>query len=156
MENEKSNKDILTDHLKEIPVKNIAEEFKCKKCGYVGKTDVSLKKHINTRHPHDTVESSSAEINLHEVACVLSCIDDLFQMEIVEGEQLYACNVCDEGFEKSDQIRNHIENNHKEIILQLSKDINNEEGSESDSTCSEESYGDTWLAKFDEDGNFIW
>ena len=76
-------------------------------------------------------------------------------MEMVEGEQLYACNVCDEGFEKSDQIRKHIESNHKEIIKQISKDINNQEGSESGSTCSEESYVDTWLAKFDEDGNFI-
>ena len=56
MENEKSNKDILTDHVKEV-----AEEFKCEECGYVGKTDVSLKKHINTRHPQDTVEYSSAE-----------------------------------------------------------------------------------------------
>ena len=110
---------VLTDHLKEIHVKKVDGEFKCEKCGYVGKTDVSLNKHINTRHTHDTVESSSAEIKLHEVACVLSFIDDLFQMEIVEGEQLYACNVCDEGVEKFDQIRNHIENNHKENNLTI-------------------------------------
>ena len=29
-------------------------------------------------------------------------IEDLFQIEIVEGEKLYACNVCNEGFEKDD------------------------------------------------------
>ena len=36
-------------------------------------------------------------------------IEDLFQIEIVEGEELYAYNVCNEGFEKDDEIKRHIE-----------------------------------------------
>ena len=36
-------------------------------------------------------------------------IEDLFQIEIVEGEELYVCNVYNEGFEKDDEIKRPIE-----------------------------------------------
>ena len=39
----------------------------------------------------------------------------MFQIEIVEGAHLYACNACDEGFEKDDKIRKHIESDNKDI-----------------------------------------
>ena len=81
------------------------------------------------------------------------CIDDLFQMEFVEGEQVYACNVCNEGFDKSDEIKTHIEKEHKDILIQIGKDINEDDESESDSS-NDESYGEAWLAKYDSDGNF--
>lgn len=134
--------------------KKSAGDLKCEKCGFIGQTNVSLKKHVNTKHPDECFESSKIEgVNLPEADCILDGIDDLFQMEIVEGEKLYVCNVCDKGFEEDDKIRKHIQRNHKEIILQINKEINEE--SESDSNSGEESYGDAWLEKFDEDGNFI-
>ena len=36
-------------------------------------------------------------------------IQDLFQFEIIEGEELDACNVCNEGFEKEGEIKKHID-----------------------------------------------
>ena len=74
-------------------------------------------------------------------------------MEIVEGEQLYVCNICDKGFEEDNKIRKYGQRNQKEIIIQINKEINYE--SESDNNRGEDSYGDAWLAKFDKDGNFI-
>ena len=67
----------------------------------------------------------------------------------MEGENEYACNVCNEGFYRDDEIKNHITSNHKEVFLQNSKNIN-EEDNESD-----ESFDDAWLAKFDNDKNRI-
>ena len=30
-------------------------------------------------------------------------------MEFIEGEKEYACNVCNQGFDKNDKIKMHIE-----------------------------------------------
>ena len=35
---------------------------------------------------------------------------DMFQIEILKGEEVYACNICDEGFETDDQAKRHREN----------------------------------------------
>ena len=47
-------------------------------------------------------------------------IDDLFQIEIVEAERVYACNVCNEGFDKDEVVRTDIAQDHNEIIIQTS------------------------------------
>ena len=67
----------MPKQVNEVHVPKIAEELKCKKYDYIGKTNVSLKKHTNTKHPHENVEPSNGEVNLHEAGCVLDCIDDL-------------------------------------------------------------------------------
>ena len=74
----------------------------------------------------------------------------MFTIEIVEGEQVYACNICDEGFDKEAEIRQDIVEDHKEIIPHISEKLEEEEESDLD-----ESYGDSWSAKFDNDGNAI-
>ena len=130
-------------------MKKRSDEFKCDTCKYSGKSIVSLNKHMNTKHVHEQIDFS----NKKESECVSECIDDLFQMEFVEGEQVYACNVCNEGFDKSDKIKTHIEKEHKDILIQIGKDINEDDESESDSS-NDESYGEAWLAKYDSDGNF--
>ena len=48
-------------------------------------------------------------------------------MEIFEGEELYACIFCDEELENNERKEKNIEKNNNEIILQISKDINNED-----------------------------
>ena len=58
-----------------------------------------------------------------------------------------------QGFDKSDKIKTHIEKEHKDILIQIGKDINEDDESESDSS-NDESYGEAWLAKYDSDGNF--
>ena len=37
-------------------------------------------------------------------------------MEIFEGETIFACNVCNEGFEDSDSVKIHISDRHKEVV----------------------------------------
>ena len=59
--------------------------------------------------------------------------------------------VCDEGFDKEDEVSNHITIHHKDILIQISNNIDSDE----EDSSSEESFGDSWLAKFDEDGNRI-
>ena len=68
----------------------------------------------------------------------------------MEGEQVYSCNICDEGFDTEEEIENDIVKYHKEIIIQISEDL--EEEAE---ITLDESYGESWLAKFDNDGNLI-
>ena len=51
-------------------------------------------------------------------------IEDLFQLD---GEQVSACNVCNNGFDMEDKIMNHIIKDHKEIISEISKDNKNNE-----------------------------
>ena len=78
-------------------------------------------------------------------------VQDLFQIEVLEGVEVFACNVCDEGFDKEDEVSNHITINQKDILIQISNDVDSDE----EESCSEESFGDSWLDKFDEDGNQI-
>ena len=40
----------------------------------------------------------------------------MFQIEIVENETVYACNICDQGFEGSDEVKKHITEVHHDII----------------------------------------
>ena len=71
----------------------------------MGKTDVSLKKHINTKHaPKKDKPSNKEAYETQDIDGV-----DIFQIEIVEGKRLYACNVCNEGFEKNNDIKINIE-----------------------------------------------
>ena len=74
--------------------------------------------------------------------CVLDSIDDLFQIEIIEGEEVYACNVCDEGFDRKDKIRRHISTYYKELLTQINKEMNEVEESDQEDRSSDESYGD--------------
>ena len=39
----------------------------------------------------------------------------------MEGENEYACNNCNEGFYRDDEIKNHITSNHKEVLHKMEK-----------------------------------
>ena len=110
-----------------------------------------MKKHMNTKQTHEGVDKSNKE----ESESLSDCINDLFQMEFIEGEQVYACNVCNKGFDMNEEIKMHIEKEHKANIVQIRKDIHEEDESDSDSSSNDESYGEAWLAKYDNDGNFM-
>ena len=122
------------------------KELKCEECNFVGNSNVSLKKHINAKHaplPMDYDKEESHPLS--------EGVQDLFQIEVLEGVEVFACNVCDEGFDKEDEVSNHIIINQKDILIQISNDVDSDEKE----SCSEESFGDSWLDKFDEDGNRI-
>ena len=59
---------------------------------------MSLKKHIDTKHPLQNMEEKkirSTEIyyNLDGI----ESIEDLFQLKVLDCDQIFACNVCDQG-----------------------------------------------------------
>ena len=122
----------------EIEVQKNIVDFKCSKSDFVGIFHVTLMKHVNTKHALVLLESDDQDEDLFL---------DLFQMEVLEGEEVYACNICNEGFDTIDEVKKHISSDHKETLFQIKENIEEEE------PISDESFGDLWLAKFDEDGN---
>ena len=50
-------------------------------------------------------------------------IYDLCQMEILGSEEVYACNVCNEGYDTDGKVKKHIEINHNDILFQINKTI---------------------------------
>ena len=51
----------------------------------------------------------------------------LFQLKVVDSEQIYACHVCDQGFDGVDKITKRIVDYHKDIIIKIGKDMENKE-----------------------------
>ena len=41
---------------------------------------------------------------------------DFFQIEIMDGKTVYACNICDEGFEHMKEIEEHVVISHKDRL----------------------------------------
>lgn len=62
----------------------------------------------------------------------------LFQLKVVDSEQIYACNVCDQGFDTEGEIRDHILEDHKDIVIQISNDMENKEDMELNQKSVEE------------------
>ena len=122
----------------EVEVQKNIVDFKCSKCDFVGITHVTLMKHVNTKHAPVLLELDDQDEDLFL---------DLFQMELLEGEEIYACSICNEGYDTIDEVKKHISSDHKETLFQIKENIEEED------TSSDESFGDSWLAKFDGDQN---
>ena len=99
-------------------------------------------KHINTKHPIQNVETPD------DKSSGLEGIDDMFQIEYLEGEQVYACNICDEGFDEESEIRGHIVEVHNDIVTQIKERLEEEV-----KITVNESLGDLVLSKFGNHGN---
>ena len=57
-------------------------QLRCCKCNFVGETCLSLKKHINTKHEPQSIETNNKEEDkLIVTDCVLDGIDDLFRLK---------------------------------------------------------------------------
>ena len=110
---------------------------------------------------------SQEEGNLMKDNSGFEGIDDMFQMEILEGEPVFACNICNEGFDQDYEIRKHIEEEHNEMFMQITKALEENEDrefdddtmttlSDNDNNENEDSEDDeAFLARFDSDGNCI-
>ena len=114
----------------EIENKNPGEKLKCEHCDFVGQTKVERSKHVSTKHPIKSVETADDMEGVEG-------IDDMFQIEYLEGEQVYACNICDEGFEKETEIRDHIVKVHNDIVTQITDRLEEEEESRVDEIYGE-------------------
>ena len=65
------------------------KEFKCEECNFVGNSNVSLKKQINAKHAPLPMDYNNKES--HPLS---EDVQDLFKIEVLEGEEVFACNVC--------------------------------------------------------------
>ena len=111
----------------ENSLKQKGQEIKCDKCDFVGETELFIKKHKNTKHPLQSIEEKASSTNVDCNLEGIEDIEDLFQREVLDGEQVYACNVCNHGFDMEDKIKKHIIKDHKEITTEISKDMKNNE-----------------------------
>ena len=132
----------VNKHKIKVKNKNADEKVKCGQCDFVGKTEVERNKHINTKHPIQNVETPD------DKSSGLEGIDDMFQIEYLEGEQVYACNICDEGFDEESEIRGHIVEVHIDIVTQIKERLEEEV-----KITVDESLGDLVLSKFGNHGN---
>ena len=48
-------------------------------------------------------------------------VEDFFQIEFVDGEPVFACNICEEGFDSETEVKGHINEKHKSL---MSEDLN--------------------------------
>ena len=99
-------------HIKSHAVqKESKEHMKCSKCDYSckAKRKETLKKHIHTKHQYESEEpgdtSSESEDEL-----------DLFQLEVVSDEEVYICNLCDEGFDSESEVKDHLKETHRKVF----------------------------------------
>ena len=92
---------------------------------------------MNTKHGPINMETKTIEENT-----MLQDIDDHYQIEILHGEQVYACSICNEGFDTGDEVKKHISVNHEDVLIEM---INEDEDDDDE----------TFLARYDDDGNFI-
>ena len=74
-------------------------EFKCEEYEFVGNTNISVKKHVNTNHAPLLMVDNDKDTEIIE-----ECIEDFFQIELMESKNVYACNVCNEGFDRDDKV----------------------------------------------------
>ena len=48
-------------------------------------------------------------------------LEDYYQIEFVDGEPIFACNICDEGLDSEAEVTKHIKDKHESI---MSDDLN--------------------------------
>ena len=77
------------------------EQLKCTKCDYSCKRNITLKKHCHTKHPTENEASGNTESESEWEY-------DLFQLEIVSDEEVYVCNLCDEGLDSEHEVKEHL------------------------------------------------
>ena len=75
-----------------------------------------MKKHMNTKHGSlhkDNDEHESKEERNEE--SLDADLEDLFQIEVVDGEIFYVCNICNKGVDNENMIKRHMHGNHGDL-----------------------------------------
>ena len=83
-----------------------------------------FKTHMKIRAKKNESESTSEshEIRTNESRNEEQDVEDLeelYQIEIVEGETLFVCNICDEGCETDGEVRKHVMTEHNEVLSKV-------------------------------------
>ena len=109
---------------------NCQKQYNCNTCDFKCKKKITLQKHINTKHTAmvkvdkqdvDFMKENLAEIDVRETTEIVSIeevkhnhefsneeLDDWFQMEVLDNEIVYVCNLCDEVFTEIDVLKKHL------------------------------------------------
>ena len=91
--------------------------------------------------------------NQHLVLCqILNPNSDITHIKVLNGNRVWYW-----GFDIEDNVRKHITSDHTDILMQISKDINEEkeDTSSQDESASQSEDDEAFLARFDDDGNLI-
>ena len=97
------------DHMKSHIMKGSKDHIKCTECEYSCKQTIALKKHINTKHQVINEELGDTESESEDDF-------DLFQLEIVSDEEVYVCNLCNEGLDSAHEVKEHLKETHKKVF----------------------------------------
>ena len=103
-------------------------QIECNICNFKCERETTLRKHINTKH---CKEDSKTYDHITEE-------NDMFQIEIVDNETVYACNICDQGFEESDEVKKHITQVHQDIINHILTKVTDENADNDLDKCENE------------------
>ena len=89
----------------------------CPKCEFECEREITMNKHTNTKHSEEAI-CNKYEHMLNE--------NDMFPMEIVEGQEVFACNICDDGFDFIVEVNKHIADAHEDILNHILAKVNDE------------------------------
>lgn len=104
----------FTREVTEIEVKNTS--FKCDQYKFSSEKEITFHKHKNTKHKnnkqwkHKCDECECVRNILIKALFHFDDVSNLYQQKIVEGETLYVCNLCYDGFEIFEDVKKHIVN----------------------------------------------
>ena len=88
---------------------------KCLKCLYSCENKITLQKHMNTKHPlidpANVLSEEDTDIN-----CDIEDEQELYNIEMVNGEPLWACNLCNDGLDSEEEIITHIKESHNRVV----------------------------------------
>ena len=94
----------------------IEAENKCEKCNFKCVGAVTMKKHMNTKHGSLHKDNDEHEYKEKRKEESLDAdLEDFFQIEVVDGETLYVCNICNEGVDNENMIKRHMHENHEDL-----------------------------------------
>ena len=154
IEQEDCTENVLQEQIEE-------KYFKCEQCDLNSTSYMSLRKHINTKHPINTTQRQYED----EHICYI-CEEKLnsawdymkHQEEHMERkEMLFQCKLCRFSAIKDKDIRNHMIQ-HIENVLKCPKLTETEQSEKLDTrgeSDEDEEYDDDIMSRFDEDGNLL-
>ena len=92
-------------HMKSHKKKGSKEYINWYECENSCDSKITLKKHINQKHQITNKAESESDGEY-----------DLFQLEIVSDEEVYVCNLCDEGLDSENEVKKHLKETQKKVF----------------------------------------
>ena len=92
--------------------------IKCLKCLYSCENKLTLQKYMNTKHPF--IDSGNNEKVPEEDEtdndCDIEEDQDIYDIEMVNGEPVWACNLCSDALESQEEMIIHMQESHNRVV----------------------------------------